>query len=384
MRSTDTSANDAISTDTSTNANSGTFLPAFGNRPAHIVGRSDVIADFLDGLEQPIGHRKRASILIGQRGTGKTALLLEFADLASTGDYVVTSVSSNRLMLDEIIQTIQLKGSRHIPDKKAPVKGFSAGAFGFSFGLTFTEEIEKNYGFRVKLTLLCDELAKQGKKILILVDEVQSNTQEMRDLATTYQHLVGEGKDIVIAMAGLPSSISAVLNDDILTFFNRAHKVYLGPLSLSEISVYYAGEFTKAGKSIDTTVLETAVAATRGYPYLLQLVGYYILAYSQDSEEITAAVVERAIISSKRDMVEGIFNTALRPLSQKDRAFLEAMSKDTETSRIADIRARLKVTQSYVQKYRSRLIEAGVIAPYGRGELTIIIPYLGEYLRGEF
>jgi ATP-dependent Clp protease ATP-binding subunit ClpA len=70
---------------TDTSASIGTFLPAFGNRPAHIVGRDEVIADFLDGLGQSVGHRKRASILIGQRGTGKTALLLEFADHRKPG-----------------------------------------------------------------------------------------------------------------------------------------------------------------------------------------------------------------------------------------------------------------------------------------------------------
>jgi hypothetical protein len=361
-----------------------TFLPTFGNRPDHIVGRDDVISDFLDGLSQPIGHPNRTSILIGQRGTGKTALLLEFADLASQRDCVVARVTANRLMLNEIIQIIQIEGAKYAAERQFPLKGLSAGAFGFSVGLTFTEETKKNYGFRVKLSLLCDELAKQNKKVLILVDEVQPNSEEMRDLATTYQHLIGEKKDIVIAMAGLPDSISNVLNDNILTFLNRAHKVYLGPLPLGEISLYYAEVFTRFGKAIDSQALAAAVKATRGYPYLLQLMGYYLLGYSKGSDTISMTDVERATASSRQEMIDSVFNTVLKPLSTKDKEFLNALSKDGVTGRMSDIAQRMKVSQPYAQKYRRRLIAAGVISASSRGEVSLTIPYLGEYLRGDF
>jgi hypothetical protein len=287
-------------------------------------------------------------------------------------------------MLDEIIQIIQAKGSDYISEKKPAIKGFSAGAFGFSVGLTFTEETERNFGFRVKLTMLCDELMKLGKRVLILVDEVQSSTDEMRSLATTYQHLIGDKKDVAIAMAGLPDSISAVLNDDILTFLNRAQKVYLGPLPLGEISVYYSRTFAQAGKTISPKALQAAVEATRGYPYLLQLVGYYVLSFSRDSDVISASDVENAIASSKREMVDSVFSPVLKPLSARDRDFLKAMSEDTGASRIADITERLGVSQPYAQKYRRRLVEAGVISASARGEVGFAVPYLDEYLRGEW
>ena len=360
------------------------FLPTFGNMPRNIIGRAAVIAQFVEGLSLPIAHRQRATILIGQRGTGKTALLLAFAELAQENGFVAARVTAGDDMLTEIIQTIQVNGSEVIPASGHKVKGFSAGALGFSFGLTFTEQTEAQYGFRVKLGLLCDELAKHHKGVLILVDEIQSNTPQMRSLAATYQHLVGDNKNIAIVMAGLPSSMSAVLNDDILTFLNRAHKAYLEPLPYGEISVGYATEFKKQGKSIAPQELETAALATRGYPYLYQLIGYYILNYAQASDIISAEIVAQAVDTSKREMIESVFTAALKPLSSRDRDFLNAMSKDRQSSRIADITQRLKVGKSYAQKYRTRLIQQGVIDATGRGELTFIIPYLGEYLRGEF
>ena len=359
------------------------FLPAFGNKPETIVGRRAVTASFVDGLSCPIGHKQRTSILIGQRGAGKTALLLEFAELAEKRGFVPARVTANDDMLEEIIQTIQVGGAKYVRSPKG-VKGFSAGALGFSFGLTFTDETETKYGFRIKLGMLCDELEKHGKGVLILVDEVQPNTEQMRSLAATYQHLIGDGKNIAIAMAGLPSSISGVLNDKILTFLNRAQKIYLEPLPYGDVSVAYATEFSKQGKSIDPGSLDRAVNATRGYPYLYQLIGYYILGYTGDKHVITTAIVEQAVETSKREMIESVFLTVLSSLSGKDIEFLKVMSEDRDASRISEIAARLKVDFPYAQKYRTRLIQAGVIAPTGRGVLAFDIPYLGEYLRGEF
>jgi len=361
-----------------------TFLPAFGNRPKHIIGRSGIVKTFTEGLSRPVGHHYRATMLIGQRGTGKTALLLEFAEIAEKRGYIVARVTANDEMLTEILQTIQIKGARFFKTPRTKVKSISGGAFGFSFGLTFTDETEKNFGFNIKLGLLCDELSKLSKGILILVDEVQSNTPEMRILATTYQHLVGEDKNIAIAMAGLPSSMSAVLNDDILTFLNRAHKVHLEPLPFNEISVYYAEQFENHDKSFSPVDLYTAVVATRGYPYLFQLIGYYILDYAKNVKVITAEIVSMAISSSKREMVDSIFIPSLKPLSSGDLKFLKAMAVDHGDSLIKDIIERLGVSQANAQKYRNRLIEARIIAPVRRGELTFTLPFLGEYLRGEF
>lgn len=360
------------------------FVPSFGNKPERIVGRDSVIAEFSDGLLQPIGHKKRASLVVGQRGFGKTALLLEFADLATRMDYVAAKVTAGRLMLDEIIETIQREGERCIANRKPRIKGFSAGALGFSFGLSFAEDVERQYGFRSKLTLLCDALAKHGKKVLILVDEVQPNDDTTRILATTYQHLVGEDKDVAIVMAGLPSSISGVLNDRILTFLNRAHKIQLGQIPLGEISVYYRNAFKEMGKGFASEALEKAVGATRGYPYLLQLIGYYLANYSENETEISIEVAALAVADARRELVESIFDPVLKPLSAKDRDFIKAMSKDTGVSKITEIAARLKVSQPYAHRYRRRLIESGIIAPGDRGEMQFVVPYLGEHLRGEF
>jgi hypothetical protein len=357
------------------------FLPTFGNRPAHLVGRDDAVAGFIEGLTGPPGHPNRATLYRGQRGMGKTALLLELEAQAATRGFVVARVAANQSLLDEIIQLIQAHGAKHVPQAKK-VKGFNAGALGFSVGLTFADQVKDNYGFRLKLTMLADELAKHDIGIVLLVDEVQANMPEMRELATTYQHLVGEGKNVAIGLAGLPEAVSALLNDDVLTFLNRTKQIELGPVALNDVVAYYTLAFAQTGKTITPETVEQAAQATYGYPYLLQLIGYHLLALTGQASVITDQTLTLAVNAAKRDLVSTVFRPALKPLSAKDVQFLKAMAPDAPSSAVATLEQRLGWSRDLVQLYRARLIAAGLVTPAGRGRLRYTLAYLGEYLDG--
>jgi hypothetical protein len=231
--------------------------------------------------------------------------------------------------------------------------------------------------------MLCKKLAKQKKGVLFLIDEVQSTNPVMREFATTYQHLVGDDCNIALAMAGLPFAISSVLNDTILTFLNRAHKDHLEPLSLCDVSVFYSKVFADAGVTIEAGILEELVQATKGYPYLMQLIGYHVSQICEGQKSITRDAAETATINAKRQLEENLFLPCLRPLSTKETAFLKAMAVDHGPSSTKDIKERLGVASSYIQPYRKRLIAAGAIDSPSRGFLEFRIPYLGEYLRGK-
>jgi hypothetical protein len=313
---------------------------------------------------------------------GKTALLLELADRAGEYGFVVARVTSSEQMLQEILQTIQINGEKYIP-KPRKIKGVSAGALGFSLGLTFSDEVERKYGFRIKLAMLADELAKHDKGVLILVDEVQSTGLAMRELATTYQHLIGEQKNIAIAMAGLPNAVSAVLNDEVLTFLNRAHKVTLQSIAIPEVELYYANAFKEMRKTVTPELLSRAAQATRGYPYLMQLIGYNTIELSKNDQTILAPIVSAAIELSTHTLTENVFATSIKLLSEKDIQFLHAMAQDVDESRTAKVMERLQVSNSYFQQYRQRLLDAGLIAQERRGVYAFTLPYMGEYLRGE-
>ena len=356
------------------------FHPTFGSRPAQIVGRDSVLQTFFDGLSEPVGSRNRCMFLIGQRGMGKTALLLEMADRAQEYDMIPALVTAYDGMSEEIIEIIQRKGSAYADKPSKSVNGFDVGALGFSFGLTFSEDIQKNYGFRTKLTILCDALSAHGKGILLLVDEVTSS-EAVRQLSITYQHLVGEEKNIAIVMAGLPQAVSSILNDKVLTFLNRAVKEILGPISYAEIRAYYAKAFRESEMQIADPLIDTAAKAAEGYPYMMQLIGYYLLRYAEPGKPVTENLLLQAIQAASSDLEENVFAPVLAPLSDQDLMFLKAAAKAGDTAKISEISRSLGWNNSKIQPYRARMIGAGILESPRKGELVFAVPYLAEYLR---
>ena len=359
------------------------FQPTFGNRPEQYIGRDGVIEQFMEGLREPVGSRNRCTLFLGQRGMGKTALLLELSDRAQKAGYVVARVTAHEGMPGAIIEQFQLNGSQYFSDDKRKVTGVSAGVLGFSFGLTFSEAAQKQYGFRSKMSLICDKLAEKGKGALILIDEVRTSAA-MRDVASSYQELVGDRKNIAIAMAGLPHAVSSVLNDKVLTFLNRATKVELGLISTNLIRAYYDRAFRSAGIAISDALLDRAALSTRGFPYLMQLIGYYVIQYAGVDGTVTEGMMDKAEKAAMKDMEDNVFKPILSPLSDNDRLFLRALAKCGGTVTTARLQAVLGKKGPAIQPYRKRLIEAGVIEAPRRGELVLAVPYLEDYLkRGE-
>lgn len=315
---------------------------------------------------------------------GKTTPLLEMAGLSLNAGFIPARTTCGDAMLENIIDMLQRAGSRHVNEKKKPIKGFSAGALGFSFGLTFTEEARALYGFRMKLEMICDRLADAGKGMIVLVDEVKPGSPAMQQLATAYQELAGDGKNIAIVMADLPAIVSEVLDEDTLTFLNRATKAELSPIPIGAVRAYFSSAFNRAGRHIGGDVLNSAAQATEGFPYLLQLIGYYLVEGTAEGQRNTQEDLAQAKALAYSDLNENVFRAMLRPLSNADIAFLKAMSQDVGATRTGDLESRLGVSQGHVQSYRKRLIEAGVIVAPRRGEIEFVIPRLTEYLRDEF
>ena len=355
------------------------FQPTFGNRPEQYIGRDGLIEKFMAGLKEPIGSRDRCTLFLGQRGMGKTALLLELSDRAQKVGYVVARVTAHEGMPQAIIEQLQLNGSKYFDNEKRKLTGVTAGVLGFTFGLTFSEAAERQYGFRSKMSLLCDKLAEKGMGALILIDEVRTSSA-MREVAAAYQELVGDRKNVAIAMAGLPHAVSKLLNDSVLTFLNRANREELGLISTNLIRAYYDKAFKSIKIEAPDEILDRAALSTRGFPYLMQLIGYYVIQYTPAHGVVTEAIMDKAEKAALGDMDKNVFEPILNPLSDNDKLFLTALARCGETVTTAKLQAELGPQGPAIQPYRKRLIEAGVIESPRRGELVFAVPYLSEYL----
>lgn len=358
-----------------------TFSPSFGNRPSQLVGRDEVLARIEEGLRTEAGNRQRATVILGQRGSGKTVLLWEIADRARRQGYVVANpTTATEGMLDRIVEKVQVDGERHQAHGPATVTSASLGALGFSVGLQFTRETMETKSFHYKMRSLCKSLERLGLGVLVLVDELQANTPEMRQLVSAYQELVGERLNIAMVLAGLPAAVSRTLNDRVLTFLNRSTRINLNPLALGEIDAYYVQAFTNLGIAVPSALRRAAANATKGSPYLMQLVGHYITLYARDSK-VDEQVLDDVLTSARDDYERDVCKTTISALSGQDMVFLYEMAHVNEPSGISEIARRMDVTTDYAQKYRRRLIDAGIIEPAGRGKLIFAVPYLRDWLQ---
>ena len=363
---------------------SNPFRPGFGNSPAILAGRDDFIEQFAEALDDGPGSLGRATLYTGAPGTGKTVMLNEVADIAKQrGWLTIDETASPGFVSRLVVQHLPALLSGLDPNarrlKLTSVSG-PMGIGGLSWDASDTHVVAA--GLRNQMELACDLLAAAGSGLLVTLDEVHgTQASEFRDFFSTIQHLFRNDRNIAVAAAGLPSAISSLLNDDVLTFLRRANRHTLGPVGLGEVARVMLATVESAGRTIDREACRLAAAATGGYPFLIQLVGYQIWRQHPDAAEITGDDVDKGVPAALRRMGSLVHEPAIAELSNVDRTFLLAMARDRQPSRIADIAERMGVDLAYTSVYRQRLIDAQMVEPAGRGLLAYTLPYVADYLR---
>ena len=98
---------------------SNPFTPVVGKVPLYMAGRETIIADVEAALSGAGNDPAIISLLVGARGTGKTALLSRFADTAESIGWVTARVTCVPGMLDDILIRT-LRAARHLVDTSLP------------------------------------------------------------------------------------------------------------------------------------------------------------------------------------------------------------------------------------------------------------------------
>jgi hypothetical protein len=361
------------------------FRPTFGVSPPVVAGRYDLLEQFRIGLVEGPGSPGRASLYVGPRGSGKTVLLNELEVVAGEqGWYVIAETASDGLVARLVDEHFPALLARVDPDR-TDTQVRSATAFGVGLGIERRRRHEPRPGLRSQLTVLTDILTLRSPPsgLLLTVDEVHGgDPDELRELGTTVQHCFREQRPVAFAAAGLPVAVQEhLLNDRVLTFLRRADRHHLGAVSPDEVRIAIEDPIRSAGRTIDPDALELAVSATRGYPFMIQMVGWQLWRLSDDADTISIDLVLRAIPIAVQRMGELVHEPALGDLSRGDRRFLAAMASDDGPSRTGEIARRLGVGDAWASQYRRRLIDAELVRPVRRGEFDFELPYLREYLR---
>ncbi|WP_448058907.1 ATP-binding protein [Cellulomonas hominis] len=358
------------------------FRPTAGATPPLLVGRQEILEEFAESLDDGPGAPGRLSLFTGPRGVGKTVMLTESGDQALQRGWVTLSETATPGMVLRL-QHATTRTLHDVDPASAPSRtlaGVTLPVIGG--GVTVSAPPPAAVvEWRHELGRLLDVLERNQTGLLITVDEVHDGAREdLRDLAATVQHLVREDRDIALAMAGLPSAVSDLLNDDVLTFLRRATRFELDDVPLDRVAEALRTTIMDEGRTIDDDALDEATKATGGYPFMIQLVGYHVWRKATGAR-IDLAAAREGVPAARKRLGSLVHETALADLSDVDRTYLVAMAQDAGPSSTGAIARRLGVTPYYASTYRGRLIAAGVIEPTRHGYVDFAIPYLREYLR---
>ena len=353
------------------------FNPSFGKRPNHFFGRQQISRSIVESVADE-NSPWRTTLITGIRGSGKTALLSDLRINLNSRDVVSVYVVPNEALLDSVLVQLYRQLPKSVSGAVPEFKGVS---FNLGASVSFEKSKETPYftkTFSFQIMELMDAFMKQGKHIVFLIDEAQKLTGEMRVFTTIYQDMVMREYSVSMVLAGLPSVISDILNDDILTFLRRAKQVELENVESMIVEHEFKKVFLGAGSSLSEGVVSRAAAATSGYPYMIQLVGYYLWDNMDggDSDEI----LEDVLVASKTELFRNVHKLIFADLSNRDREFVFAMSEDEGASPVSAIGDRMKKEKNFISLYRERLLSAGVVKSCGHGLLCFNYPYMKEFL----
>lgn len=353
------------------------FTPTFGTVPLYMAGRDKILDDMKKAFRNWKNNPNITSIFIGPRGCGKTAMLSAAGDLARNEGWIVVDISAYEGMLEDIYAKITDQAEELFPtQKKAVLKEIKIKNIGLSFEPAVPESDKP--GWRIRMERLADQLCETNVGLVITVDEVLP-IPEMVELVSEYQIMHRRGNKISLLMAGLPKYVDDLLNDRSVSFLRRARRHMLGKVSDEEASKAIAGTMKSGGKIIEGNPLEEAVKAADGFPYMIQLVGYYIFEESGNSKKITPDEAEQGISDSIDEFENGVLYNTFADLSDTDIVFLYAMLEDRNGSRLSDIAKRMNKTNGYAYTYKVRLQRAGVIDEKNK-ILSFALPFFREYV----
>ncbi len=363
------------------------FHPTFGRPPHTLAGRDDVMRRCRAAMSAGPDHPDHSVLLKGPRGSGKTVLLAAMRDMAEENGLATVRITAKPepTFADALIEQMASgsgAGRRRVSSAQISVLGSGAGV---SFRTPESRELSVHTRMLEAMERLADRAQRNAKGVLITIDEFHNaNIAALRDFAHALQDVAKiDGKPVMFVGAGLPSMEETALADPGMTFFQRIARTQLDPLSPEESAEALRAPIEAAGGTIGDEALAAAAAATSGYPFMVQLVGYHSWERCADAGgAITPDDVRAAIGAATGDMEVQVFAPMVRDLSDTDRLVLEAIGTfNIPEIRLSDLARVIGKPSNYLSVYVERLREAGVIDRPARGRVRFAHGTMRDWLR---
>lgn len=346
------------------------FTPGFGGHPPFLAGRSEPISEIIEALDSgPPTRKEYATVLLGARGAGKTTLLGSIIEQAQKKGWRAIEIDTPYASSEEhgVLADLYEQACEHLEDMFPPSKrkftGFTIPLVGGGF------RWESRGAHRVTLKKLLRDLVQSTKKaggagVLLAFDEFHNMTPSDASQVAGAIQQISKNRQQPLAFIGaaLPHVEHTLLREEGFTFFHRAHRRRVEHLNIPQSMRAISKPLREAGYNISDSRLRVAAEATRGLPYAIQSVGYYLWEKSSPvPAEVTDTNVSEAIALMRTDVNTFVASPIWNRLSAMDKLFLRAMLIDSGPSTLTDIVKRLGNRLSNPSTYKQRLLKQGAI-----------------------
>ena len=315
---------------------SNPFSPSFGVTPRVLAGRDAALAAFRDSFSGGAGAPARTVLVVGSRGLGKTVMLNEFEDAALRAGWLAVSESSSPGLLQRLTRDHLPRLLREHARPRARLTSLSATPGPVGVGAAWEPGPPPESTLRAQINELTDRLADQGGGLALTVAEIQdADVAELRKIGEVLQFSRREGRALAFAGAGLRTGVGALVRSPGATFLRRAMRIDLRDLTGAQAGRALAGPAEEAGRPFDATALALATAVSRGYPYLVQAIGYCAWNASSGAAGITTAHVDRSLPEALGMYRANVLEQAWLDASPREREMLAVMAAISTTEPVS-------------------------------------------------
>lgn len=374
--------------------------------PLRFSGREHQVDEIIDSLYQIANNNPKHSIITGDRGIGKSSLLLQ-TKLLATGDNRL----AKKLNIELGVKKFDFIVAWHDADKDQNVEHVVTGllrelqniiqnVFGkLSFELDLggilkivqSEQKDKSIAdlaneFCIQIGKACKEVTKKDKNgIILFIDEID-RIPPKSGLATfiklTTEKLNRDGfKNVGFICAGITGSIQN-LEEDHASILRTFRDIPIPRLSLEESTLILQAGFNAVNFKFNDRVFDLAYEITAGFPEPVHLLGSEMLSVTSDD-----FIDEHDFEMAKHRLITDIRKNELSSLLKKAgygkyQQILRAMAEYINPNVPLDfISEKIHLKQNEYSTNINNLIQREVISRVDKGIYCFVNPLLKEYIK---
>lgn len=363
------------------------FSPNFGSPPHYLAGRDDVLEAVRSvSLNLARVDFSRTTLIIGQRGSGKTVLLNRIQEIAEADGWLVVRIVAGRGFLGRLVDSQLPRVLAELRPQRGLTAAFTLGGGPVPGSLTVSEREQAAPPPTLEeyIIEICAAIGPR-RGLLFGVDEVNSATRaELEEFAAAYQTAVGNNRlNAGLVMCGVQSSLRKMLSgQSAMSFLARSRRMDIGILTYPvAVEAFERTLEVRGTRTADAKTLSAMAALSKGYPYLIQQVGYLAWDVHPDADVISIDDVRAIAPRAVQAMNTAVLSVIMRDIRGRYRRALGLIARHPGI-RAGEIAKTLDIPATAMGDIHQRLLEAGLVVrdPERTGVVRISVPYLKDYL----